>query len=97
MTRSRRIEIREVLVHLGGSEGLLEGLRREGLFESDFLDPREAEELRIAALMIEELGVNPAGVQVALHLRRRLLALESRVTALADHLRRTDLGRDEEG
>lgn len=92
MTRSRRIEIREVLVHVGVGEDLLAGLRGEGLFESDFLDPREAEELRIAALMIEELGVNPAGVQVALHLRRRLLALESRLSALAAHLQ-----RDEEG
>lgn len=92
MTRARRIEIREVLVHLGRDDALLEGLRREGLFTSDLLDPREADELRIAALMIEELGVNPAGVQVALHLRRRLLALEARVAALADSMR-----RDEEG
>ncbi len=92
MTRSRRIEIREVLIHLGGGEDLLASLRHEGLFESDFVDPREAEELRIAALMMEELGVNPAGVQVALHLRRRLLALEARVAAMAETLR-----RDEEG
>jgi hypothetical protein len=92
MTRSRRIEIREVLIHLGGGEELLASLRHEGLFESDFVDPREAEELRIAALMMEELGVNPAGVQVALHLRRRLLALEARVAAVAETLR-----RDEEG
>lgn len=90
MTRTRRIEIREVLIHLGGGEELLESLRGEGLFESDFVDPREADELRIAALMMEELGVNPAGVQVALHLRRRLLALEARVAAIATALRRDD-------
>lgn len=92
MTRTRRIAIREVLVHLGGDGDLLDRLRGEGLFEADFVDPREAEELRIAALMMEELGVNPAGVQVALHLRRRLLALEARVAALADRMR-----PDEEG
>lgn len=90
MTRTRRIEIREVLIHLGGGEDFLEALRREGLFESDFIDPREAEELRIAALMMEEMGVNPAGVQVALHLRRRLLALEARVASLATRLRRDE-------
>jgi len=90
VTGGRRIEIREVIVHLGGDERLLERLRSEGLFESDFLDPREADELRIAALMMEELGVNPAGVQVALHLRRRLLALEARVAALAGRLRRDE-------
>lgn len=83
MTRTRRIEIREVLVHLGGGEELLQALRREGLFEADFIDRREADELRIAALMMEEMGVNAAGVQVALHLRRRLLALEARVALLA--------------
>lgn len=92
MTRTRRIAIREVLVHLGGDLDLLDRLRGEGLFEADFVDPREAEELRIAALMMEELGVNPAGVQVALHLRRRLLALEARVAALAERMR-----PDEEG
>lgn len=93
MTRTRRIEIREVLIHLGGDETLLESLRDEGLFESDFVDPREAEELRIAALMMDELGVNPAGVQVALHLRRRLLALEARVASIASTLRRDDDGQ----
>ncbi|MEZ4332473.1 MAG: hypothetical protein R3F35_12000 [Myxococcota bacterium] len=87
MTRTRRIEIREVLLHLGGDPALLDRLRSEGLFESDFVDPREAEELRIAAVMMEELGVNPAGVQVALHLRRRLLALEARVAAIAERMR----------
>lgn len=90
MTRTRRIEIREVLLHLGGDPALLERLRSEGLFESDFLDPREADELRVAAVMMEELGVNPAGVHVALHLRRRLLALEARVAALAEGLRRRE-------
>lgn len=90
MTRARRIEIREILIHIGGDERLLAGLRDEGLFESDFLDPREAEELRLAALMVDELGVNPAGVQVALHLRRRLLALEARVAALAAALQREE-------
>lgn len=92
MTRTRRIAIREVLVHLGGDLDLLDRLRGEGLFEADFVDPREAEELRIAALMMEELGVNPAGVQVALHLRRRLLALEARVAALAERMRPDDEG-----
>lgn len=90
MTRTRRIEIREVLLHLGGDPALLERLRSEGLFENDFVDPREAEELRVAAVMMEELGVNPAGVHVALHLRRRLLALEARVAAIAERLRRDE-------
>lgn len=87
MTSARRIRIQEVLLHLGiEDEGLLIRLREEGLFEADEIDPREADEFRVAALMMEELGVNPAGVQVALHLRRRLMVLEARTAALVDRL-----------
>ena len=35
-----------------------------------------AAELRVAASLIHDLGVNPAGVEVVLHMRRRMLALE---------------------
>jgi hypothetical protein len=81
---SGRVRVEEVLVYLGlESEPLLGRLRAEGLFESEELEPAEAEELRVAAVLVEELGVNPAGVEVALHLRRRLLALEARARALA--------------
>jgi hypothetical protein len=72
-----RARVREVLEFLGIDDpGLLEALRREGLFEDEWLEPDEAEELRVAMELIRELGVNPAGVDVVLHMRRRLLALE---------------------
>ena len=89
MTRAR-IRIDEVLVYLGVEERslFLEQLRGEGLFESDELEPEEADELRLARLLMEEMGVNAAGVEVALHLRRRLFALEQRARALADALDR---------
>jgi hypothetical protein len=35
---------------------------------------------------MRELGVNPAGVDVALHLRRRLACLEDRMRELLEHL-----------
>ncbi len=84
----RRIRTEEVLGYLSaeGGEAFLELLRQEGLFEAEELDPDEAEELRLAKLLMDELGVNAAGVEVALHLRRRLLALELRTRALADAL-----------
>ena len=71
-----RVRIEEVLRMLGADEGWLHTLRAEGLFESDDLEPWQAEELRVAAVWMNELGVNAAGVDVALQLRRRLLALE---------------------
>lgn len=85
---TRRIRIEEVLVYLGVSDrrAFLERLRTEGLFETEEVEPEEAEDLRLAHLLMEELGVNAAGVDVALHLRRRLMALEDRVRLLADAL-----------
>ena len=72
-----RARVREVLEFLGVDDStLLEELRREGLFEDEWLEPDEAEELRVATALVRELGVNPAGVEVVLHMRRRLLALE---------------------
>jgi hypothetical protein len=83
---TRRARIEEVLAWIGVDDPeLVRRLREEGLFPSDELEPFEAEELRVAALLVRELGVNPAGVEVALHLRRRLLVLQRRlVTALGE-------------
>ena len=89
MTR-RSIRTSEVLVFLGAEEhaAFLERLRQEGLFEGDELAPEEAEELRFAKVLMEELGVNAEGVEVALHRRRRLFALEQRARAFVEALDR---------
>jgi hypothetical protein len=77
---SSRASVKEILRFLGVDDPeLLPELRREGLFEAEELSPEEAEELRMAATLIRELGVNPAGVDVILHMRRRLLFLEERM------------------
>lgn len=76
-----RVRIVEVLQHLGLEDtDLLARLRAEGLFEEDELEPDVAEELRVAVGLMRELEVNPAGVQVILHMRRRLLVLEHRMS-----------------
>ena len=81
-----RTPIQEVLRFLGIEDSaILDELRREGLFEEDTVEPETAEELRVAASLMRELGVNPAGVEVVLQLRRRLLVLEERT---AESLRR---------
>lgn len=82
-----RTSVTEVLRFLGVDDPeLLRLLRSEGLFEQEELESFEAEELRVAVLWIRELGVNPAGVDVALQLRRRLLALESRLHEALEQL-----------
>ncbi len=91
----RRIRTEEVLIYLGIEERhFIEDLRGVGLFEDEELEPEQAEDLRLAKLLIEELGVNAAGVDVALHLRRRLMALERRTRLLAEALSPT-LGKRE--
>ncbi len=82
-----RTAIAEVLRFLGVDDPeLLRLLRSEGLFEEEELESVAAEELRVAVLWMRDLGVNPAGVDVGLQLRRRLLALESRLREALEQL-----------
>mgnify|MGYP003344536334 CR=1 FL=1 len=74
-------------------EHTYEWYRAEGLFEAEEVEPEEADDLRLAQVLMEELGVNAAGVEVALHLRKRLLALEERARALAEVLESSQIGR----
>lgn len=84
---TRRTSVVEVLRFLGlERSSLLDDLRREGLFEEEWLDAERAEELRVAASLMRELGVNPAGVDVALHMRRRMRALENRMQRSLERL-----------
>jgi alpha-D-ribose 1-methylphosphonate 5-triphosphate synthase subunit PhnH len=89
-----RIRIDEVLRFLDAETAAwLDELRREGLFPDDEITSRDAEELRVAATWVRELGVNPAGVDVALQLRRRLLCLEDRMRRLLRELAQEEGGR----
>ena len=94
MSERVRVRVREVLTFLHAEdEGLLEALRAEGLFLEDELAPEAAEDLRVAASLMRELGVNPAGVEVALHLRHRLACLEGRMRELLERLAEERQGR----
>jgi len=74
---TRRVRVSEVLQYLGVERSrVLEALRAEGLFEAEEIAVEEAEDLRVATVLMEELGVNAAGVEVVLRLRRRLLTLQ---------------------
>jgi hypothetical protein len=72
-----RASVKEILRLLEIEDAsILESLRREGLFQEDTVGPDAADELRVALTLVRDLGVNPAGVEVALHLRRRVLVLQ---------------------
>ena len=78
----RRVRIEELIVEIGVDRRLLDELRAVGLFEDEELPLAEADELRVAAELMRALGVNAPGVEVALQLRRRLLALQERTAQL---------------
>lgn len=94
---TRRVHIEEILHFLEVDDPeILAAMRSEGLFEQEEIPAEEAEELRVATCLMRDLGVNAAGVGVILHLRRRLLTLQTRMTdALRDLL--DDLNREREG
>ncbi len=74
-----RTPIVEVLRLLGlHDRGPLELLREEGLFPEDEVSDEEAEELRVAIVLMRDMGVNAAGVDVILRLRSRLITLQTR-------------------
>jgi len=88
-----RTTVKEVLRLLGIDDpAVLDDLRREGLFEEDFLGSETAEELRVAITLVRELGVNPAGVEVVLHMRRRMRGLQQQTERSLRRLL-TELGK----
>jgi hypothetical protein len=48
----------------------------------------EVEQARVARVLLRELEVNPAGVQVILHLRRQVVALRRQMIDVLTELRR---------
>ena len=83
---SHRARIEEVIRYLGRVDPeLIASLREEGLFPEDEVSSEEAEELRVAIVLMRDMGVNAAGVEVILRMRHRLMTLQSR-TEEALHL-----------
>lgn len=83
---SHRARIEEVIRYIGRVDPqLISNLRDEGLFPEDEVSSEEAEELRVAIVLMRDMGVNAAGVEVILRMRHRLLTLQSR-TEEALHL-----------
>ena len=86
---SQRARVEDVLRHLGLEDwDLLDSLREEGLFPDDEISTTEAEELRVAIVLMRDMGVNAAGVEVILHLRSRLLVLQTAAGETLRQLRR---------
>jgi len=77
-------------VRLLVEEGLVEV--KHSLEDEELLSESEADRLRVGSLLLRDLDVNLAGVEVALHLRDELLATQAQfdqiLSALVEELRR---------
>ena len=87
----------ELLALLGEEPAFVEMLQAEGLLRSPLereYSEEEADEARVARLLLRELEVNMAGVAVILHMRRQMLALRGQVLEV---LQQVAVGRRDSG
>jgi hypothetical protein len=89
-------ELERLLFLLGGDRALLEQLREGGFLpkEDGPIEPEHAEVARIAHTLAHELDVNWPGVEVALHLRGRLVAVEAQMAELIVFVKQRSRGRE---
>ncbi len=77
------IEVREVCIELRLDEAMVRDLAREGLVHirqptaggDAVMSADDAERLRVIAVLMHEMDVNLAGVEVILHMREDSLAM----------------------
>ena len=88
ITRRRVIKLlkldSEVLDHLEELQ-IVVAIKRPGKERS--YGPQELDILRVYKLLIKELGVNPAGAEIILRMRKQLVHLRTRMTAVFDQMR----------
>ncbi len=88
-------ELERLLSLLGGDRALFEQLREGGFLPKDdaAIEPEHVEVARIAYTLVHELDVNWAGVEVALHLRGRLVAVEAQMAELIVFVKQRSRGQ----
>lgn len=79
----RYIDLREVCTRLGVDDALLRAVTEEGLIQvkqtldaEEVVTAEDAERLRIIALLLREMDVNLAGVEVILHMRDEICSMQ---------------------
>ena len=88
-------DLERLLSLLGGDRALLQQLREGGFLprEDARVEPEHAEVARVAHTLVHELEVNWAGVEVALHLRSRLVAVEAQMAELIVFVKQRSRGQ----
>jgi DNA-binding transcriptional MerR regulator len=82
MTMRKYFKITEVVRICGVDKDFILRLEREQLVEpvvrqkEKVYPPEQVERVRIAHLLIDEMGVNLEGAEVALHMREQMIAMQ---------------------
>ncbi|MBF0497024.1 MAG: hypothetical protein HQK58_10700 [Deltaproteobacteria bacterium] len=83
---------KEMLEFLGVDEEFLAELAEEGLLPGpgkgvgDVFTRPEIEEIRVMTTLVKEMGVNLAGVEVIIHLRRQVLDLRIQFDKILEYV-----------
>jgi MerR family transcriptional regulator/heat shock protein HspR len=84
----RYIRITEVIKICGVDEKFVADLERERIVQPvirrnlKVYAPDQVERVRVARLLIEEMGVNMEGAEVALHMREQMIAMQRQFNEL---------------
>src|ERR1051325_4949868 len=89
-----RFDVEDELVTLLVKEGVIQ--IKHSLEDEALISAEDAERLRVGVLLLREMDVNLAGVEVALHLRDEMLAMQQQfddilhelVTELRERMKR---------
>lgn len=82
------LRVTEVTKICGVDATFIDHLERERLIrptvrqKRKFYSPDQVERVRVARLLIEELGVNLEGAEVALHMREQMIAMQRQFAEL---------------
>ena len=84
------LTLHQLLAALDEDRRLLEMLLAEGMLapplERDYT-AAELEQARVARVLYRELEVNPAGVEIILHMRQQILSLRKQIEQVLLHFR----------
>lgn len=89
----RYLRITEVIKICGVDKKFVADLERERIVEPvirrklKFYAPEQVDRVRVARLLIEEMGVNMEGAEVALHMREQMIAMQRQFNELLRLLR----------
>ena len=82
------LRITEVIKICGVNEEFIDSLERERIIQPTmrrnlrFYAPDQVDRVRVAYLLIEEMGVNLEGAEVALHMREQMIAMQRQFNEL---------------